>query len=175
MSQAGVFDKTTVAPDVETLTGNTGGPVPPTAFNINIVGSSTSGLTFDGNPATSTITVNSLSPFFEATVTTTDDTPTPILSVPIGESTATVVECRVVGYTAGNALGGLFSFLARRNGGNSVVVGLPDFMKDVPSALSGAGYSAAGVANDAVISVTGVAATTIYWKVQADVTFVSAP
>jgi hypothetical protein len=40
----------------ESLTGNTGGPVPPTANNINIVGDGTF-LTVAGNPGTSTLTL----------------------------------------------------------------------------------------------------------------------
>jgi hypothetical protein len=40
----------------ETLTGNTGGPVPPTGNNINIVG--TGALSVDGVPATSTLTIS---------------------------------------------------------------------------------------------------------------------
>ncbi len=38
----------------ETLTGNTGGPVPPTASNINTIG--TGSITIAGNPGTSTLT-----------------------------------------------------------------------------------------------------------------------
>jgi hypothetical protein len=41
---------------VETLTGNTGGAVPPTANNINVVGDGTF-ITTVGNPATSTLTI----------------------------------------------------------------------------------------------------------------------
>jgi hypothetical protein len=41
----------------ETLTGNTGGPVPPTANNINVVGDGTT-ITTAGNPATSTLTIS---------------------------------------------------------------------------------------------------------------------
>jgi hypothetical protein len=40
-----------------TLTGNTGGPVPPTGNNINVVGDGTT-ITIAGNPGTSTLTVS---------------------------------------------------------------------------------------------------------------------
>lgn len=40
---------------VETLTGNVGGPVPPTGFNINVIGAG--GVTVTGNPGTSTLTI----------------------------------------------------------------------------------------------------------------------
>jgi len=40
---------------VQTLTGNSGGAVPPTANNINVVGSGS--ITVTGNPGTSTLTI----------------------------------------------------------------------------------------------------------------------
>lgn len=42
---------------VQTLTGNTGGPVPPTAGNINVVGDVTT-INVAGNPGTSTLTIS---------------------------------------------------------------------------------------------------------------------
>src|SRR5574337_794335 len=42
---------------VLTLTGNSGGPVPPTAGNINIEGTGT--ISVVGNPGTSTLTISS--------------------------------------------------------------------------------------------------------------------
>jgi hypothetical protein len=42
----------------ETLTGNSGGPVPPDAgFNINVVGNNTTGINIVGNPGLNTLTV----------------------------------------------------------------------------------------------------------------------
>lgn len=58
MSQSGKY-LTTSGPGsfVQTITGNTGGPVPPTAGNINLDTAGTTVL-FAGNPGTSTITLN---------------------------------------------------------------------------------------------------------------------
>ncbi len=57
MSQSGVYDQTSSAPDVETITGNSGGPVGPDgAFNINLLGSGN--LVVTGDPATSTLTIS---------------------------------------------------------------------------------------------------------------------
>lgn len=58
MSQQGLLTAgTSGSPNVETLTGNTGGPVAPDgAFNINIVGSSPIEVT--GNPGTNTLTID---------------------------------------------------------------------------------------------------------------------
>jgi hypothetical protein len=57
MSQAGIISVQNIIPigTLETLTGNSGGAVGPTASNINIVASAGSG-TFAGNPGTSTLT-----------------------------------------------------------------------------------------------------------------------
>lgn len=59
MSQAGAIASTGgVGPTVvETLTGNSGGPVGPTGNNINVVGDGTS-VTVAGNPGTSTLTIS---------------------------------------------------------------------------------------------------------------------
>jgi hypothetical protein len=51
----GTGGSTPVGPVVETLTGNTGGPVGPTGNNINILGAS--GVLVAGNPGTSTLTI----------------------------------------------------------------------------------------------------------------------
>lgn len=50
------------APPVETVTGNTGGPVgpDPTTFNLNIVGDNATGLTVAGNAGTYTLTIQGL-------------------------------------------------------------------------------------------------------------------
>lgn len=55
MSQAGrYFSNSGGGGFIQTLTGNAGGPVPPTAGNINTVGAGN--ITVTGNPATSTLT-----------------------------------------------------------------------------------------------------------------------
>jgi hypothetical protein len=61
---------------VETLTGNTGGAVGPTANNINVVGSG--GLTVTGNPGTSTLTISASS--INYTYTNVNATPYTVLA-----------------------------------------------------------------------------------------------
>ncbi len=58
MSQQGILaDKTTSAPDIETLTGDSGGAVGADgANNVNIIGGDTT--TISGNPGTNTLTVD---------------------------------------------------------------------------------------------------------------------
>lgn len=58
MSQSGTLDVSGGGGgNIQTLTGNTGGPVPPSANNINVVGDGTS-VTVTGNPGTSTLTIS---------------------------------------------------------------------------------------------------------------------
>jgi hypothetical protein len=58
MSQAGSFNSGGGGGgNILTLTGNSGGAVPPTAGNINVVG--TGIITVTGNPGTSTLTISS--------------------------------------------------------------------------------------------------------------------
>ncbi len=58
MSQQGILgDVTSPNADIETLTGNVGGPVGPDgAFNVNVVGSAP--ITTSGNPGTNTLTID---------------------------------------------------------------------------------------------------------------------
>ncbi len=57
MSQAGKLFDGTILPDIETLTGNSGGAVGPTGGNINVLGDTTT-IDIVGNPGTSTLTVS---------------------------------------------------------------------------------------------------------------------
>lgn len=58
MSQGGPKSSVGSGADpVETLTGNTGGAVPPTAFNIDILGNNTTGIDIAGTPGSSLLTV----------------------------------------------------------------------------------------------------------------------
>lgn len=51
-----LYVKTSLTGVAESLTGNSGGAVSPTANNINVVG--TGGITVTGNPGTSTLTIS---------------------------------------------------------------------------------------------------------------------
>lgn len=75
MSQAGSFRIGGGSTTVSTLTGNTGGPVPPTGGNIDIVGTGVVEVT--GNPGTSTLTI-SVDQTVAETFTTDSGTATPV-------------------------------------------------------------------------------------------------
>lgn len=79
MSQAGtLITGSGPGGTVQTLTGNTGGPVPPTAFNINVVGSGV--VSVAGNPGTSTLTI-SVSGAVASSFPTDSGTAVPVLGV----------------------------------------------------------------------------------------------
>ena len=66
MSQIGSFFSTIPTPQLEKLTGNTGGPVSPDGSNnINIVGSAE--ITVTGDPGTNTLTISSSAPVSTST------------------------------------------------------------------------------------------------------------
>lgn len=75
MSQAGSYNRGSGAAPVETLTGNSGGAVPPTGGNINIVGTGVVDVT--GNPGTSTLTI-SVDQTVAETFTTDSGVATPV-------------------------------------------------------------------------------------------------
>lgn len=56
MSHINTFQTSSATPPINTLTGNSGGAVGPTASNVNIVG--TGSVTVTGNPGTSTLTIS---------------------------------------------------------------------------------------------------------------------
>ena len=165
--------------DLRTLTGNSGGAVSGTIFNIDIVGSSTSGITVAGNPATSTLTLNSASGFYEATLTTTDATPSNIIAFPVPASTAVIFEGRLVGYaTSGD---GAASALVKASGyrfgdGNIQVIGALDVILDKTGVIGPTSTAAVSQAPNLpvnlAIEVTGVAGVTINWKLQGRLTTV---
>ena len=70
MSQIITYGNPGGLPSVLTLTGNVGGPVGPTAGNINVVGGGS--ITVTGNPGTSTLTITDAGGGMVWTVTPAD-------------------------------------------------------------------------------------------------------
>lgn len=94
MSQAGINSVSNVKPTVvETLTGNTGGPVGPNASNnINLLGAIL--YTLSGNPGTNTLTVNPLPNAFPIT---------PYVVGPVGQAGYQTIQSAI---NAANSAGG---------------------------------------------------------------------
>lgn len=72
MSQAGTIDNGAGGTGVETLTGNTGGAISPSANNINVVGSG--GVNVAGNAGTHTLTISFSGTVFTWSVIVADQT-----------------------------------------------------------------------------------------------------
>jgi hypothetical protein len=155
--------------DLRTLTGDSGGAVAGTVFNIDILGGAGSGITVVGNPATSTLEITTSSSYYSGTVTTVGAVTATALAIPVTANSCVVVEARVAGFEAADGVGGLLSVTAHRNGAN-LIVGQSDLFKDVPAALVGANFTAVAVGNTVEIQCTGSAGKTINWTVQAATT-----
>ena len=162
MSQSGILNLSGSSSVVLTLTGDSGGAVGPTGNNINIVGGP--GIDVVGNPGTSTLTVNSLGE--EATVTTTDATPTVLYSFTLNASEAALVTVTVIAAQDdySSAIGGTgLATVRRAAAGGAVIAGGPhsNLIEDSGN-MPEIDFNANG--NDIEVLVTGVAATTYNWR-----------
>ena len=161
MSQSGSFGSGGgTGGAVITLTGNTGGPITAFAGNINIIGQDP--LTVSGDLGTHTLTIIDTSAV-EASVATTDATPTTLYSFPVAINQAVTLNATIVAAEVNyaNALNATIVCGAYR------AVGAP--IATAPKISINSDF--AGVValngvisgNDLLIQVTGVAATTINW------------
>lgn len=106
MSQLGIILSTASGFFVSDLTGNTGGPVPANAGNINIVG--TGGVTVTGNPGTNTLTISAPG---EASLFTEDS----------GTATPALGNLNVIG---GTSVGGVATNINTIGSGSTVQIAL---------------------------------------------------
>lgn len=145
-----------------TLTGDTGGPISPSANNINIVGGP--GVSVSGNNGTHTLTVN-ISGTVTATVQTTNATPTLLYAVPVASNQAVEISLSVIApqNTYATAIGGRLTAVGRNAGAGAIVVGAPQGNLIYDSGGSPAVTFVASAGN-IDINVTGVAATTYNWS-----------
>jgi len=157
----------TPAGDIETITGNTGGPVGPDgAFNINIIGAD--GVVTTGNPGTNTITITQSGDAYTiVTGTTVGAVTDDIFTLPLGINNAATVQATITGaasdYSA--ALVGRMCGGARRAGAGALLVGSPiaDFSEDSAGAPI---IDIVTSGNDVIVQVTGVGAQTWNWRAQ---------
>ena len=183
MSQAGIINVAGGggggAP-VETLTGNDGIAVPPTANNIFVVGGSlsvnnTNGITTTGNAGASTETFN-LTNRVQGTVTTANATPTTLTTFALGAVPGVYnFDIQISGYditdTAG--VGYFISGSVRTTGAAAVLVGTPDKIVNEEAATVACDANLIVSGNNAVVQVTGIAAKTIDWRALSQYIFVS--
>jgi len=149
------------ASDLNTLTGNTGGVINPVAGNINILGSGDLTVAGAGN----TLTISNPQQF-DATVTTTDATPTTIATIPLGAVAGTVaIDVDVFCFNASGPKGASLNLFGavRTTGAAGTLIGVNTSLSVIDGAFAiSATIIASG--NNALVQVTGLAGTTINWK-----------
>ncbi len=86
--------------DILTLTGNSGGPVGPTAGNINLIGDVNTFVDVVGNPGTSTLTISLANQLF-AVAQTVNDVPVAVFipAITINPGTALTASANFIGAT----------------------------------------------------------------------------
>lgn len=167
MSQSGSYE-TGALFDVETLTGDSGGAVSPSAGNIDILGAD--GVVTLGAPGSNSITISQTADAYSiTTVQTTDGTANVALfTLTLNASEAVTIHSTIAGSIDdfSGMLGGTVHGAARRAAaGGAVLVASPlaEFSEDITGdptidiIVSG---------NDVIVAVTGVVATTINWRSQ---------
>lgn len=171
MSQITFYDKSSILPDIETVTGNFGGPVGPDgAFNLNLVG--TYPIVVTGNPATNTQTI-SIASMVSGTGETIGLASADLISFDLG--VATKVYCatiRIAGYgTPGDEATGMFlTSTIRTTVGIATVINTTDAFTNCTDALKGCTATVVAVGNNLVVRVTGVVGRTIRWTATLDYT-----
>lgn len=164
MSQAGLVSaQTSPLPDVETLTGNTGGPVgPDAAFNINIVG--TEEIIVTGNPATNTLTIDSL----HGTGNTVGAVTADLITLPLGATPAGyAIQVLIAGFDITTPSASTYEMIGTvRTTGIAAFKDQTEDFTDVESAAMAPGCNEdlLVAANNAIVRVTGGAGLTIHWK-----------
>ena len=174
MSQAGILVSGSSGGGVSSLTGDTGGAVSPLAGNINIIGAD--GLTVVGNPATYTLTIT---PGTIGTVTTTNATPTTVLTIPLGATPGVYTfDAQIGGYdvTDTEAVGYTLVGAVRTTGAAAVLIAgqaLDEFEETTPVDLTACTAVLNVTGNSAIFQVTGLAGKTIHWKASTQYIFAS--
>jgi hypothetical protein len=158
-----------VKPDIETLTGDTGGAVGPSAaLNLNLL--TGSGLTSTGVAGTNTITF-SLDNHVEATGQTVGAVTADLISIDLGATPRSVIiEAKVVGYESTTPLGIGYNLIcaARTSGAAATIVAAQDKIVFEEGALLAGDCDLVAVGNTIVVRALGTAALTVNWKATTD-------
>ena len=173
MSQAGIINIAGGGggSPIQTITGNDGVAVPPTANNIFLVGgttnvNNTNGIVTSGNAGTSTETV-SLTNRITGTATTTDAaTPQTVYSFSLGATPATyLLEVRVVGFNVtDNLSAGYTSYrVLRTTGAAAVQISATPGIISEETTMTGVVVTNSVSGNNATLTVNGLAGKTINW------------
>lgn len=183
MSQAGIINTTSgpVPPTVATsYVTDVNSPAIPAANVLNVLGGSTSsndvdGIRTDGSSGSNTLAVQ-LTNRIQATVTTTDATLTTIATFPLGATPGVyTMEGKYSGFIPALNRGGSYfcDASARTDGATATEIGsdIDTIFEDVAMVSSDVFFTVS--ANNVLIQVQGIAATTINWRVLFDYTLVT--
>jgi hypothetical protein len=167
---------------IQTLTGDTGGAVPPTASNIFVVGGTSTannanGITVVGNAGTSTETFT-LTNRLQGSATSVGAVNTSIITFPLSATPGTYTfDVSIAGFAtagAGLPLGAGYTIVGSIRSTGAAATLLPSQAVDSfeDAALVGNLASLAVSGNSAIIQVSGVAAFTIDWNATGSYVFV---
>ena len=186
MSQAGIINISGGGgggSPIETLTGNSGGPVPPTANNINQVGGTSSindpnGITVIGSPGTSTLTFT-LTNRISGNAVSVGAVTTSVITFPLSATPGTYTfDVSIAGFAiagVGVPLGAGYTIVGAVRSDGATATLLPSEAIDSfeEGALAGNAASLAVSGNSVLIQVSGVAGYTIDWNGVGSYVFVS--
>ena len=182
MSQGGTLsNKSGALANIETITGDTGGPVgPDVAFNLNLIGAESSdndvnGITVAGTPGTNTEAVTLTNRLF-GSGTTTGAITTNLVTFPLSVVPgAYPMAITIVGFDAADVAGASYTLTAcfLTDGVNAVEVEITNFYEDEDLTLDLANWDIFPSANNIIVQVLGVAGKTINWRVLGTYIFVS--
>lgn len=163
MSQAGIVsDQTSGLPDIETITGTSGGAVGPNAaFNINLLGAEEVIVT--GNPGTNTLTIDSIN----GTGNTVGAVTLDLITLNLGAVAAAYsFYVLITGFDTTTPTVATYSITGgiRTTGAAAVRDATPSYSDSEAAAMIPSDDDLLAVANTAVVRVTGVAGLTIHWK-----------
>lgn len=171
MSQQGILSDqiTPLGGDIETLTGDSGGPVGPDgAANVNIIGGP--GITVEGDPGTFTLTIIE-DEVLEGTGTTVGATTDDVITLDLGgTASAYTMEARVGSFESSTPAGGGMWVLGvfRTDGASASLVATEAEDTFLEAALMDAEVAWVASGNDAILRVTGVAGLTVNWAATAE-------
>lgn len=183
MSQAGILNVAGGGgggTPIQTLTGDIGGAVPPTANNIFIVGgtstaNNSNGITFSGNIGTSTLT-GTLTNRISGQVTTVDATPTTIITFALGAVPGVYTfSGDITAYDLTDIAGASYGVISgiRTSGAAAIEIGTQFNTNFEEASMVTASIDVTTSGNNVIFQVTGIAGKTIDWDALFNYRFVS--
>lgn len=153
----------------QTITGQSGGALSPTAGNWNIYAGETNvnndaGIQTSGSGSTLTVQLTNR---ITGTVTTTDATPTTLVSVPLGAVAGVYLATGdVTAYNVTDAAGAAYTYegAATTDGVSATEIGVEQRNQFEQAAMASADFTFGVSGNNAFVEVVGIAGKEIHWS-----------